>query len=162
MAIGEKIKKIREFRGMTQQELGEAVGFAIKNAAVRIAQYEINYRVPKDELIRQIAKTLDVNYIAIRPPAGGAAEDIMQTLFWLEETDGEGLIDIFEIIPSKKNSHTFKPDAFAKNARNPIGLTINYPLIQEFIKDWMIVKQKFAKGEITKEEYFNWKLTWPH
>ena len=47
MTVGEKIKKIRTFRGMTQKELGLAVGFEEKGADNRIAQYETNYRVPK-------------------------------------------------------------------------------------------------------------------
>ena len=47
MTVGEKIKKIRTFRGITQKELGLAVGFEEKGADNRIAQYETNYRVPK-------------------------------------------------------------------------------------------------------------------
>ncbi|MDR0357048.1 MAG: helix-turn-helix domain-containing protein [Clostridiales Family XIII bacterium] len=162
MTIGEKIKKIREFRGMTQQELGEAVGFAVKNAAIRIAQYEMNYRVPKDDLIQQIAKALDVYYIAIHPHVSGAAEDIMQTLFWLEETNDGSLIDIFEILPAKKESHTYRADMIGADSHNPIGISINYPLVQKFMKDWMIIKQKLADGEINKGDYFNWKLNWPY
>ena len=49
MTVGEKIKKIRTFRGMTQKELGLAIGFEEKGADNRIAQYETNYRVPKRE-----------------------------------------------------------------------------------------------------------------
>jgi transcriptional regulator with XRE-family HTH domain len=162
MTIGEKIKKIREFRGMTQQELGEAVGFAVKNAAIRIAQYEMDYRVPKDELIQQIASALNANYVAIRPPVSGAAEDIMQTLFWIEETSEGNLISIFEILPSKRDYHTYKSDMKVAYSRNPIGITINYPLVQDFMKDWMIVKQKYAEGEIDRDEYFDWKLKWPY
>ena len=52
MTVGDKIKKIRTFRGMTQKELGLAVGFEEKGADNRIAQYETNYRVPKRELRR--------------------------------------------------------------------------------------------------------------
>ena len=40
MTVGEKIKKIRTFRGMTQKELGLAIGFEEKGADNRIAQYE--------------------------------------------------------------------------------------------------------------------------
>ena len=50
MTVGDKIKKIRTFRGMTQKELGLAIGFEEKGADNRIAQYETNYRVPKREL----------------------------------------------------------------------------------------------------------------
>ncbi len=42
LSIGDRIKKARVFRGMTQKELGIAVGFNEKNADIRIAQYEGN------------------------------------------------------------------------------------------------------------------------
>lgn len=39
MTIGQRIKKIRNFRGMTQKQLGMLLGFG-DNGDVRIAQYE--------------------------------------------------------------------------------------------------------------------------
>ena len=44
MTVGEKIKYIRTFRGMTQQQLGVAIGLSAKGADNRMAQYETNYR----------------------------------------------------------------------------------------------------------------------
>ena len=41
MTIGDKIKKIRTFRKMTQAELGAALGWGEKGAN-RLAQYETN------------------------------------------------------------------------------------------------------------------------
>ena len=55
-----KLKKIRTFRKMTQAELGAALGWGDKGAN-RLAQYETNYRVPKQDLITEMAKILDVN-----------------------------------------------------------------------------------------------------
>ena len=60
MTIGDKIKRIRTFRNMTQAELGAALGWGDKGAN-RLAQYETNYRVPKQDLITEMAKILDVN-----------------------------------------------------------------------------------------------------
>ena len=77
MTVGDKIKKIRTFRGMTQKELGLAVGFEEKGADNRIAQYETNYRVPKRELLDKMAEALRVdrqNFYTIAP---GSAEDFM-------------------------------------------------------------------------------------
>ena len=85
MTVGEKIKKIRTFRGMTQKELGLAIGFEEKGADNRIAQYETNYRVPKRELLDKIAQALRVdrqNFYTVQP---GCAEDFMRTFFWLDE-----------------------------------------------------------------------------
>ena len=42
MAVGDRIKRVRQFRGLTQKELGKLVGFDEKTADIRIAQYESN------------------------------------------------------------------------------------------------------------------------
>ena len=39
-SIGGRIKKIREFRNLTQRELGVKCGFSESTADVRIGQYE--------------------------------------------------------------------------------------------------------------------------
>ena len=59
MAVGDRIKRARNLRGMTQKELGIAIGFEEKSADIRIAQYESNTRTPKEELLRKIAEVLD-------------------------------------------------------------------------------------------------------
>ena len=82
MTIGEKIKYIRIFRGMTQQQLGVAIGLSAKGADNRMAQYETNYRVPKKDMLEDIAEALDVNSLNFISPVSGSAEDIMQTFFW--------------------------------------------------------------------------------
>lgn len=48
MTIGQRIKKIRIFRGMTQKELGTMMGFGL-NGDIRIAQYESGVRTPKSK-----------------------------------------------------------------------------------------------------------------
>ena len=97
MTVGEKIKKIRTFRGMTQKELGLAIGFEEKGADNRIAQYETNYRVPKRELLDKIAQALRVdrqNFYTVQP---GCAEDFMRTFFWLHE-ERTGPIRLFQLV----------------------------------------------------------------
>lgn len=47
MILGERIKRIRTFRRLTQRELGLKLGYEERNADVRVAQYESGYRVPK-------------------------------------------------------------------------------------------------------------------
>ena len=44
MAVGDRIKRVRQFRGLTQKELGKLVGFDEQTADIRIAQYESNTR----------------------------------------------------------------------------------------------------------------------
>ena len=40
MILGERIKRIRTFRRLTQRELGLKLGYEERNADVRVAQYE--------------------------------------------------------------------------------------------------------------------------
>ena len=86
MTIGERIKKIRVFRKMTMDDLGGALGFEGKNMSVRISQYETGARIPGDDMIQKLADALHCNYKAISDYSLGAAEDIIETLFWLEES----------------------------------------------------------------------------
>ena len=72
MTVGDKIKKIRTFRGMTQKELGVAIGLEEKGADNRVAQYETNYRVPKKDLLNKIAEVLRVDRQNFYTDARGA------------------------------------------------------------------------------------------
>ena len=86
MTIGERIKKIRVFRKMTMDDLGGALGFEGKNMSVRISQYETGARIPGEDMILKLADALHCNYKAISDYSLGATEDIIETLFWLEES----------------------------------------------------------------------------
>ncbi len=142
MAIGERIKRIRNFRKMTQSQLGEAVGLS----DVRIRQYEIGNRTPKEDMIKELAAALDCNYRSIYEPTLYAAEDVMYTLFELDEHYD---MPLYEVKDEKtKETH--------------ICVGFDYSLLDDFLSEWMKKKDELAKGKITKEEYFEWKINWPH
>ena len=79
-----KLKKIRQFRGMTQKELALRLGIGEKDGH-RIVQYENGSRVPKKDLVDQIAKILDVNPWTLYDTAGRDASEMLELLFWLDE-----------------------------------------------------------------------------
>ena len=81
MAVGDRIKRVRQFRKMTMKELGMAVGFSESTADVRIAQYENNSREPKEELLKKIARALDVNWYSLRDPADYTDDDLLFAFF---------------------------------------------------------------------------------
>ena len=83
--IGDKIHRIRDFRGMTQKQLGIAVGFDDKSADVRIAQYESGTRTPKQALVEKLAEVLDVNPRFLADDEILGAEGVMELLFELDE-----------------------------------------------------------------------------
>lgn len=106
MPTGDKIKKARIARGLTQKELGEKVGLT----DVRIRQYELNNRTPKEDTLRSIAEALDVNYHALCISTLYAAEEVMFSLFELNNHYPLGL-------------HQIKLSADTNGPREQIGLT---------------------------------------
>lgn len=63
MRTGKRIRFIRAFRGMTQKELGFALGFDLGSADIRVSQYEsVNRKTIKEPMLRQMAEILNVNY----------------------------------------------------------------------------------------------------
>ncbi len=61
LSYGYRLKSLRKSRGMTQQELGLAVGFSPASADVRIAQYESGSRLPKADISRkQVQRSINL------------------------------------------------------------------------------------------------------
>ena len=64
MTVGEKIKKIRTFRGMTQKELGLAVGFEEKGADNRLSLIHIYVYKRQHKNTHGLHKLLSVTIFA--------------------------------------------------------------------------------------------------
>jgi len=149
MAVGDRIKRVRNFRGMTQKELGLALGYAENTADVRIAQYESGTRTPKEGTLRKISEVLDVNYRSLYEPSLYAAEDIMFTLFELDEHYGG--TTIYDVDDNSDPYFPLHQKAVAFNSR----------LLDGFFAEWQQRKKDLADGVISKAEYTEWKLNWP-
>ena len=145
MAIGERIRFIRNLRGMTQKYLGTLVGFPEKTADIRLAQYEAGTRTPKEDLTKALAGALDVSPLALDVPDIDSYFGLMHTLFALEDRygltietrDGEAL---FRIDPRK-----------GKDAAR----------VSEMVYAWAPVAEKYRAGEISKDEYDKWRYNYP-
>ena len=145
MAIGERIRFIRNLRGMTQKYLGTLVGFPEKTADIRLAQYEAGTRTPKEDLTKALAGALDVSPLTLNVPDIDSYFGLMHTLFALEDRygltietrDGEVL---FRIDPRK-----------GKDAAR----------ISEPICAWAAVAEKYRAGEISRDEYDKWRYYYP-
>lgn len=167
MTIGDKIRHIRNFRGLTQKELGLKIGLDAKNADNRIAQYETNYRVPKKDMLVQIADALDVNVINFTRSTPGCAEDIMFTFFWMDEENRE-MINLFQLVrnPGTSNSSDDRAVRYYDNddwpAHEPVGIYFDYGLVNDFMGEWLKRKEELKTKEITNDEYLDWKLNWPN
>ena len=83
--IGNRIKKFRTKRGLTQKELGIALGFNPESADIRIAQYENSSRNPRDVVVERMASVLNVSVFTLKVPKLRTYAEIMQTLFYIED-----------------------------------------------------------------------------
>lgn len=85
MDIGYRIKYIRNLKGLTQKELGIAIGFDEKSADIRIAQYESGARIPRENIVNKLADVLGVVPKALTVPNIKSVDDIIQLLFAFED-----------------------------------------------------------------------------
>ena len=145
MAIGERIRFIRNLRGMTQKWLGMAVGFPEKTADIRMAQYESGTRTPKADLTNKLAEVVEVASAALDIPNIENYNGVMHTLFALEDIYGlriDKLSGEVCISLDKDNDTEF--------------LTM-----LEMFTAWQEQAEKYRNEEISKEEYDNWRYKYP-
>ena len=144
MAFGKRIKFFRNRKGMKQKELGELLGFLGKTSDVRVAQYETEARTPKADLVKEMAQIFDVSPRAINVPNLDSYLGLMHTLFALEdmygikigEIDGELCLRLDR--EHKEYQHLFTP-----------------------FHAWQQTAAKLEAGEISQEEYDNWRYNYP-
>lgn len=84
MTMGNRIRTLRESRGMTQRQLAEAAGCT--DAAIR--NYEADRRVLKGSALDAIAGALEVAPEALMPVHVESARDALELLFRIEEEFG--------------------------------------------------------------------------
>ena len=149
MSIGERIKKARVFRGMTQKELGIAVGFNEKNADVRIAQYESNTRRPKDNLLYKMADVLDVGFFALYEPHQYNAESIMYSLF--DQGNDPMRVQLEEVLTTNG----------LQRPQKRIAIIYNYDHMDEYLREWKLRREQVLNHTITVKEYPEWVVNWP-
>ena len=150
--IGKRIRTIREVRGLSQSQLGERVGLN----ADRIQKYENGARKPKKELLKQIARALGVQPMAIADPIIDVNMDItaMYALFELEK---RAILDIDED-DTGQISITFKR-SFGRDE------------LWDYLHAWYLAHKKYIYEHTCAEtdseskkailDYELWKWTFP-
>lgn len=145
MAIGQRIKFFRNRKGMTQKQLGEILGFLGKTSDVRMAQYESEARVPKIDLVKEMAQLFDISPHALTVPNIDSYIGLMHTLFALEDMYG---LKIGEI----DGEVCLRLDKSTKST---------YATIFDMFYSWQQEAAKLENGEITKEAYDKWRYKYP-
>ena len=145
MAIGERIRFFRNLKGMTQKYLGVKLGFPEKTADIRMAQYESGSRTPKEDLTNELAELFGVSASALNVPDIESYNGLTHTLFALEDLYG---IKVAEI--NGEVCLTLDKDTGG-----------NYITMFEMFSAWKDQAEKLKNGEISKEEYDNWRYNYP-
>ena len=151
MTLGDKIRKYRTLKGLTQAQLGSMV----KLTGDRIRQYENDVRKPKDGKLMEIADALEINPTTLFEPDYNNPNSVMHTFFELEDIYGmrfEKVGDAYQLIFSKgedyQNSNwLIEGIASWTNKRNELQPDINDSA--ETITD-------------KKEQYELWKARYPY
>ena len=145
MAIGKRIKLFRNRKNLTQKQLGEQLGFLGRTSDVRMAQYESEARIPKQNLVKQMAGILGVSPYALTVPDIDTYIGFLHTLFALEDiygfkiTEKDGLICLYR-------DHS---------SSSPVDTVSN------MLREWQQQAEKLENGEISREEYDEWRYRYP-
>ena len=145
MAIGQRIRFFRNRKGMTQKYLGEILGFVGKTSDVRMAQYESEARIPKQELVKNMAHFLDVSTHALTVPDIDTNIGLMHTFFALEDIRGLKIDEMNGDVILRLDKSDFS----------------TFHSMDRMLRSWLAESKKLENGEITKEEYDVWRYRYP-
>ncbi len=141
MAIGKRIKFFRKKKEFTQKQFGRMLGFLGRTSDVRIAQYEAEARIPKQELVEKMANIFDISPNALTVPNINNYIGLLHTFFALEDLYGLKITTINDEICL----HLDKSDL---------------SLLQMF-QAWQEQSAKLEQGKITKQQYDQWRYNYP-
>jgi len=122
-----------------------AAGFPERSADVRMAQYETGTRTPKTDLTRTLAGILDVSPHALSVPDIDSDIGLAHTLFALEDTCG---LKIGEI----DGQVCLTVDVFQGHQADALN---------RILTAWQEQAAKLKAGEISREEYDQWRYRYP-
>jgi transcriptional regulator with XRE-family HTH domain len=145
MAIGQRIRFFRNRKGMTQKNLGEILGFVGKTSDVRMAQYESEARVPKQELVKNMAHFLDVSTHALTVPDIDTYIGLMHTFFALEDMYGLKIDEVDGEVCLRLDKSDYS----------------TYTSMDKMLRAWLAEAKKLESGESTKEQYDDWRYKYP-
>lgn len=125
MTLGEKIKKLRHFRGMKQKELGTKIDVTEQ----QITNYEIGFRNPKPQTLSAIANALEVSTTVLTDIDMTTLGALKSILFQLDRKVGVKLIG--EALEN------------GRLKEGTIMLSFEDEAIHAFLKEWADKQQDF-------------------
>lgn len=135
MISGQKLKKLRLLRDLTQKEL--AIKAGLTDAAIR--NYELGNRSPTKEQLQKIAQALDCDISALTDHEPNSIHEFIHIIFDYEKE--MKLRPLIDDATSALLSHDMN--------------------FNDFLVEWDEMRKKHYNGEITDEEFEDWKLSFP-
>ena len=132
LSQGSRIKFVRVFRHLTQDNISEDLGITGENKRRTLTRYEKGERNPSKSRLQELSNILLVNDNLIKQYEFKSISDILYFLLWLEEMFPKMRIDL-----------------------NTDDETIN-----SFFNEWNSMREKKEKMIINYEEYFEWKINY--
>lgn len=137
LSQGSRLSYVRQYRHLYQEDVAKKLGLSGERCERTIQNYERNARVPKQDRLEELANIYNVNVNAIREYDFKKNIDVVYILMWLEEQWDSYYIDLI------KNKYIFN-----NNTTEMI----------ELYNEWMEMREKKSAGEITPDDYLEWKL----
>ena len=144
MFAGNRLKILRKRKNLTQNDLSDALGFERIYGYKRIGQYEREQRHPKEKIILNLSKLLQVNPSALMVPDIPNYSVLMQLFFALEDEAGFAI----------HKDEELRYFTFDEKSNHYIDMV-------DFLDAWYEKGQLLKENKITKEEYDNWRYNFP-
>lgn len=138
MSVGSRIKRYRKAAGLTQEQLGEAIGLG----ASAVRNYERDIRTPKKGQLDAMAQALGIAPEALYDIDANNAREALEVLFRLEGTLGLKPVETKEGIA--------------------VAVSPTAPGAQKTaaaLKAWKRMRDALKAGEISEEDYEHWKAS---
>ncbi|MGN0059043.1 MAG: helix-turn-helix domain-containing protein [Coriobacteriales bacterium] len=138
MSTGSRIKRYRKAAGLTQKQLGEAIGLG--ESAVR--NYERDIRTPKKDQLDAMAEAMDIAPEALYDIDANNAREALEVLFRLEGTLGLKPVETKDGI-----AVAVSPDA--PGAQKSAAA----------LKAWKRMRDDLEAGDVSEDDYERWKAS---
>lgn len=139
LSQGARLEYVRKLRYMSKDDVADYFELGGERKERTISRYENNSRVPSNERLKELEKLYNVSINAIKEYKFDDPIDSIYMIMWLEEQ-----------FPYYELNLDY----------NCIKRTIYNMNIQKGLSEWTETREKRENGEITTDEYIEWKLNY--
>lgn len=141
-----RLRYIREFRGLTQKQLGLAMGLSEKAAESTISQYERGDKKPRKKAIEKLALALNVPIPTLEVVSSEMPQGFLMNMLFAEE--------YYDLEPRKREDRFLVgPNPYIDGGSDAIA---------KEIECWYETYNLFRDTDWSEEQYIEWKINYPY